>query len=542
MSWPVRLGVAATLALLLAGGFLYFPGHTFLQSDTQIYLPILDRLADPTLYRYDPVALHPHVSYTIYDEAALLLRRVSGLGFQDVLTVQQLAYRLAGLVGAFLLGRACGLAVPWALLFASFFGLGATIVGPSVLIAEFEPVPRGFAVPLAMLAIGLAAHQRWVLAGLAMGWAILYHPPTTVPVLAAGVVALWMTRQPGDRRWRIAIPIAAAIAALFVLSRLQQGASEPQQFFSTISPALEQLQRLRGSYNFVSLWIERWAAHWLFVIAIGALAWHRLRLHLPPFVVTLAAGLIVYAVAMLPLSYLLLEKAKWSLLPQFQPVRALLFATLFAIFGAALNGIRSAQTGRAWTSLLWFAAAFGIAAQFDLWRLPWLAVSEPVMRARLLVFLALGAVAFISVRYSRWALIAALALPFYLIPEVGKVRNYPTLDHPEVHALAEWARANTDKDAVFQFPDAGQALYPGLFRVFAQRALYADWKGGGQVNLLEEFATEWWRRWQAAGNPEADPASLAALGIDYVVMQPAHALAGREPAYRNAKYLVYRLR
>ena len=49
----VVVGVA--LALLVAGGFIWFPGHTFLGSDTQIYMPILDRLADPTLYSKDPL-------------------------------------------------------------------------------------------------------------------------------------------------------------------------------------------------------------------------------------------------------------------------------------------------------------------------------------------------------------------------------------------------------------------------------------------------------------------------------------------------------
>ena len=110
-------------------------------------------------------------------------------------------------------------------------------------------------------------------------------------------------------------------------------------------------------------------------------------------------------------------------------------------------------------------------------------------------------------------------------------------------ALADWARAATPKDAIFQFPDAGQALYPGLFRVYAKRAVYVDWKVGGQVNLLEEFADEWWTRWQAAGAPkQIDPEKLAQLGIDYIVVQPKQALSGREPDYRNAKYLAYRLR
>ncbi len=542
MSLSVRVGVVAALALLLAGEFLYFPGHTYLQSDTQIYLPILDRLADPTLYRHDPVALRPHVSFTIYDEAALLLRRVTGLGFENVLTLQQLVYRFAGLIGVFLLGRACALTAPLAILLAAFCGLGATIFGPSVLITEYEPVPRGFAVPLLMLGVGLAAHGRWLPAGFAVGWAILYHPPTAVPVLVCGTLALWLTREPGDRRWHIAIPIAASVALALLLSKLQIGETEPQRFFSRINPALEVLQRLRGSYNFISVWIERWATHWLFVIALASLAWWRVRCVMPRFIVALAGGLIVYGVVMMPLSYLLLEKAKWSLLPQIQPVRALLFVTLLAILGAALNGIRAAQSGPLWASLLWFAAAFAVTSQNDPGRLPWLAFSDPLLLTRLLIFFGLAAVTIAAVRFPRLALVAALALPFYLIPQVGKVKNYRVLDHPEIHALADWAQANTGKDAIFQFPDAGQALYPGLFRVFAQRNVYVDWKGGGQVNLLEDFATEWWKRWQAAGDPKATPESLAALGIDFMVLQPTHALVGREPDYRNAKYVVYRLR
>lgn len=532
------IAVAAALALLLIGGFFCFPGHTYLQSDTQIYMPILDRLADPTLYANDPVALRPHVAYTIYDEAALLLRRVTGLDFERVLQLQQLIYRYAGLVGAFLLGRACGLTAPWAVLFASFFGLGATIAGPAVLIAEYEPVPRGYAVPLLMLGIGLAAHERWLWAGVAVGWAILYHPPTTVPVLVVGAIAMWLTRKPGDGRWRAGIPIAAAIVLVYLLSKLQAGHSEPQHFFSTISPALEELQRLRGSYNFISIWFGRWATHWLFVLALATFAWWRLR-DLPRFVVTLATGLIAYSVVMVPLSYLLLEKAKWSLLPQFQPLRALLFMTLFAMLGAALNGIRE----RGWISALWFAAAFGLSGQLDLGRLPFLAVSDPVLRVRPLVFLALGVIAFVAVRYYKPLLIAALLLPFYAIPDIAKVRNYPPLDHPEIHALADWAQSNSRVDAVFQFPDAGQALYPGLFRVYAKRAVYVDWKVGGQVNLLEEFAKEWWKRWQTAGAPDSiDPNKLAELGIDFIVVQPKNALAGREPDFRNEKYLAYRLR
>ena len=555
MSVSVRrpLSVGATLLVLLFCGFLYFPGRTFLQSDTQIYLPILDRLADPTLYRHDPVAYRPHVSYTIYDEAALTLRAVTGLDFEHVLGLQQLVFRFCGLIGVYLLGLSCGLGPPWAILLASVYGLGATIVGPSVLIAEYEPVPRGYAVPLLLLGLGLAAHERWIGAGLAAGVAILYHPPTTFPVLIVSGFALWRTREPGDSRWRALLPVAGAVALAYLLSRLQRGATEPQQFFATIDPALEQLQRLRGSYNFISIWIERWVWHWAFVFALAALSWWRLRqtAAVPSFVLNLAAGFLGYGLVVAPLSFLLLERVKWSMMPQFQPLRALLWVTLFAMLGSALNGIRAAQSRRMLAASLWFAVAYTITGQLDPAKLPMLAAGDPVMRNRLLVFMGLGLLSALAVRLSSLpVLAAALLLPFFAIPQLGKVRNYPVLDHPEIHALAEWAQKNTDKDTVFQFPDAGQALYPGLFRVFAQRTVYADWKGGGQVNLLKDFADDWWKRWRAAGEPKVDPAAfwkdrapvLAELGIGYVVLQPAHRLPDREPVYSNSKYVVYKLR
>ena len=49
---------------------------------------------------------------------------------------------------------------------------------------------------------------------------------------------------------------------------------------------------------------------------------------------------------------------------------------------------------------------------------------------------------------------------------------------------------------IFVFPDAGHALDPGIFRCDALRAVYVDWKGGGQVNFFREFGEQWWFRWR----------------------------------------------
>jgi hypothetical protein len=69
--------------------FEFFPGHTYLQSGTQIYVPILERLDSPGYLSRDLVATHPIVTYTIYDEATLFLREAGGFDFKTALTIQQ---------------------------------------------------------------------------------------------------------------------------------------------------------------------------------------------------------------------------------------------------------------------------------------------------------------------------------------------------------------------------------------------------------------------------------------------------------------------
>jgi hypothetical protein len=302
-------GAAGTIVVLTLLGWLFFPGHTFLHSDSQIYLPILERLRDPTLYPNDPVALRPHVSYTIYDEAARVGRWITGLEFQWVLVAQQILWRACGLFGVFLMARAARLPALLSLLAASVYGLGATIGGPAVLTLEYEPVPRAFAGPLIMLAMGLVAHGRWLPAGVACGIAILYHPPTTLPfcvVFGAMIIAGWRNPERSARLQAVAAMTAAA-ALLFLLSRTQAGATEAQDFFRRIEPGLEKLQRLRGSYNWISMWSAQWIRHYEFLAIVCLLAWLRLRREITPGLEWLMIGMPLVGLVAMPLSYGLLE-------------------------------------------------------------------------------------------------------------------------------------------------------------------------------------------------------------------------------------------
>ena len=144
-----------------------------------------------------------------------------------------------------------------------------------------------------------------------------------------------------------------------------------------------------------------------------------------------------------------------------------------------------------------------------------------------------------------WRLAPAVAVAaFFAIPMVGGVVNYPRLHPRELAQLSEWARSSTLSDSVFLFPDAGHRLDPGIFRSEALRAVYVDWKGGGQVNYLRDFGEQWWFRWQqtmANGFRPEDFPKYSGLGISYVVLQAPNQMP-RLPAFENAKYVVYAVR
>src|ERR1700761_7285218 len=175
--------------------FEIVPGHTYLQGDTQILLPILERLDTPGYLSRDLVATHPHLTYTIYDEATLFLHEALGLSFQAALTGQQILCRAAAVNGVFLLAVAAGFAESFALLIAALLNLGAALVGPAVMMTDPEPTPHAFAFGLVWLAMGLLAREKPLLAGLVGGVALLYHAPTAAPFWGVVVVAFLFDRQ-----------------------------------------------------------------------------------------------------------------------------------------------------------------------------------------------------------------------------------------------------------------------------------------------------------------------------------------------------------
>jgi hypothetical protein len=531
-----RSGTALALALLTFLTYYLFPGHTYLTQDSQIYVPILEHLWDPSALPRDILVERPHVAFTIYDEVALSLRWAAHASFHQILAAQQIVFRGLGLWGIYLIALATLASGRLALLVAAIFSLGAEVAGPAVLVTEYEPTPRAFAVPLLFLAVGLIAHRRYTWAGIAASVAFLYHPPSVYPFwILYFAVALWPGKPVIVRHHLYGLlPLLGASAVLLAASHWQSGMKENQEFLARITPEIEMLQRMRAPYNWVSLW---WQAQWAQYLAVSAAAYFaiwRLRRQLTGELRIFLAGLPLVGILSVPVSYVLLDRLKWGLMPQLQPARALLFVVAIAVLASAMAACVAVRERRWVEAFAWFAFVYLMPMHGRVDAVP------PLPYVAVTLGLAILACAGAAIRSLTPA--AALAA-FAAIPFLAHAQNYAILDTPDLRALSTWAAAATPRDSVFSFPGPPKNLEPGVFRSEALRAVYADWKGGGQVNYLKDLGEEWWRRYQATIQrpfSEADLPRYATLGIDYVVLpQP---LFGRPPVFANSRYRVYATR
>jgi hypothetical protein len=129
-------------ALLLSGaGFILFPSHTYLYSDTQIYVPIIERLRNPLVLGNDIMAMRPF-GFSIYDSVAVALTTYTPLRLEHALELQQFVFRAVGTVGVFLIALAMGARIAGALFIAAVVSFGAPVTGPSLGTVESEPVPE----------------------------------------------------------------------------------------------------------------------------------------------------------------------------------------------------------------------------------------------------------------------------------------------------------------------------------------------------------------------------------------------------------------
>ncbi len=458
--------VLLTLALITFLEFELYPGHTYLVSGTQLYVPELEHLVSPGYLTRDLVATNPNVTYTIYDEVTLFLHNAGHRDLKTALLLQQFALRFAGLLGIYLLARATGLKIMPSLLVAALINAGTFLAGPGTWLIDREPVPRVFSLELVFLALGCFAIRKPFLAGLFGGAALLYDVTMAAPLWLVMLIIYLC-----DRKMRRQLQPVAPIFLVFVLllanlAQLQQGTPDSQPTLARVSTRLAAIEQYRSPDLWVSLWPAQFVYLYLALCICAFWAVTRLWSILNRELKWSLALLPLVGILSLPGSALLLDHYRLAAILRIQPLQLLVYTVLVAWFSCALAGIRAwKHSGR--------------------------------------------------VEGSAWSIVCVVLLVS------GLVHYSRPQTNSSISQLATWAEDSTWGSSVFLFPDAGRDVYPGVFRALSRRALWVDWESGNQAAYHVALAPEWFDRWQTTmrGPITGDRLqTMLSLPIDYYVL------------------------
>jgi hypothetical protein len=537
----VCLGIAVFTWL----GFRYFPGHTYLQSGTQIYVPMLERISDRGFLARDIVATRPHIAFTAYDEITLTLHKALHVDIEHALVGQQLLFRAAAMFGVYLLATSAGIPAAFGLLIAAFLNLGTYLAGPAIRLVAYEPVPLAFGFSLILLALGLLAQRLPLLAGFAAGLAFLYHPPITIPFWGIAFLAMAFGRD-ARKRWK-PMPLVFCIACLLLanLAQLQPDMTDSPNLFGTLSKRVMALQHFRTKWSWVSLWAPSDMWHYGAICILGLWAtsriWPEIRREIRVFFICLP----LWGIVAVPVSYLMLGQLHLAIAPQFQLTQALLYTVALAMIAGGLAAVRAAQKRRIGESIGWFLVVLALPVNtriFDLFLL-----RSGLEWRRFAVWVALAAIAGLAATFlnRNWLRPISLLVPaaaVFALPMLARVPTPPKLDLTSITELAQWAKKTTWGSSMFLFPDAGRSPFPGIFRALSERALYVDWQSGVHMTYYESFANEWYPRYEQTMDGRFTVVRLEnmlALPIDYYVLHRNHRLAKVKPVFENREYVVY---
>jgi hypothetical protein len=367
----------------------------------------------------------------------------------------------------------------------------------------------------------------WACAAASVGF--LYHSPATIPFWILFAVVLVK-----ERRWKAMFPLAGAMVLLAIAFTAQRSQVRPQGFLTVIDPEWEQVIRMRTAYDWIDLWPAGSVLAFVLACAVAAAAACRIRALTSFSQRVFLIGFPVLGVLSIAVSALLLDHWKWALMAQVQPARATLFTIVFAQINCALAGLVAARERRWWEAFPWFVAVL----------LPPVnpMLMGPFTLAQVVTIGVLASVA-LSVERIKWTAAFAVALiGCWAIPNYAKTLNYPSLHSAELDQLNQWARANTPAAAMFVFPVSARNLEQGVFRANAKRALYTDWKAGGQVNYFRDFALEWRKRWQELSSGKLTVDEWRARGVDYLIYAgPKAEQLAQPPVFENSRYRAYEI-
>ena len=470
----IRLATYKTgiiLLLLTAAALLTHGYHPFAE-DSEIYLPGVERILNPTLFPVGQEFFHSHASMTLFPNLVAFSLRVTHPPFE----IGLLAWHIASI---FLLLTAC-----WqlsGLLFESARArlgsvcliaalLTVPVAGTALYIMDQYLNPRNLAAFAAVFAVARILEKKYIRALAWIAFAACVHPLMWVFPFSLG--ALWLVIEQVERRTAWRIEGTGAPGSLLFLSLALAGPS---------SQTYHQSARMHA-YFYVQDW--HWY-EWVGIFAPLALLWWFGRIARARNKILLARACRAFALygAIYFLVALVVDlPPSFESLARIQPLRSLhlLYMFLFVCVGGFLA--EYVLKDRAWR---------------------WLVLFIPLC------------IGMFEAQRSLFSASQHIEWP-------GRAPK-----NPWAQAFV-WIQENTPTAAVFAI-DPDYMRLPGEdaigFRCLAQRSRLADVvKDGGVVSMFPPLADEWWSQVQAQTPwKNFQPADFARLrekyGVRWIVVQ-----------------------
>jgi hypothetical protein len=473
------------LLLLLTFGALLVHGYHPWAEDAEIYLPGVEKIQRPELFRFNAQFFESHAHLTLFPNLIAASVRLTHLPLEGTLFVWQVASIFLMLLACWDLSGKCftDQKARWGGVSLIAALLTLPVAGTALYILDQYINPRNLVAFAAIFAISKVLDKKYVQASLFLIFAAAIHPFMSAFVFS--YCALLVCIREFDLR-------SASLACL-----LPFGIS-----LDPPSPAYHQVA-LSHSFHYILRW--RWY-EWLGVVAPIAILWSFGRIARSKQLRNLdlqCRALIVYQLIYLPPALLFSIPARFESLARFQPMRSVyLLYVLFFLFAGGLLG-EYVLKNRVWRWIALFAPLCGgmFLAQRDL---------------------------FPASAHVEW-------------PGEPSKNQW-------VQAF-EWIHDNTPQDAIFALDPHHMAIAGednNGFRAIAQRSMLADAvKDSGAVSMFPPMAEDWQKQVQAqSGWTQFQLQDFRRLRADYgvtwVVLQQPSA-AGLVCPYHNDAALVCRV-
>ena len=472
------------LSLLTLGALLVHGYHPWAE-DAEIYVPGVEKILHPDLFRFNAQFFESHAHLTFFPNFIAASVRLSHLPLDVVLLFWQLTsifllllacWRLSGKCFPDRIARWAGVALVAAL-------LTLPVAGTALYIMDAYVNPRNLTAFAAIFAIAKVIDGKYLQAAAFLLFAAAIHPLMSAFVLSYCAVLLCI--KAFDRRF----------AGLGLLLPFGISFGPPSQAYHQVA--------LSHSYFYLLRW--HWY-EWLGVVGPIALLWwfsQVARSRQLRNLDLLCRALIVYQLVYLLAGVVLSIPARFESLARLQPMRSLyLLYVLFFLFAGGLLG-EYVLRNRVWR---------------------WAALFVPLCAG---MFLAQRAL-FAASAHVEW-------------PGASPANQW-------VQAF-DWIRTNTPDDAIFALDPYHMNIPgedANGFRAIAQRSMLADAvKDSGAVTMFPPMAEEWLKQVKAQSGWQTFRAEdfhrlKEEYGVNWVVLeQPG--VVGLDCPYRNAAAVVCRV-